>query len=66
MIEKIGLRFGRWSSSIVLAVGTLSLLGSLSGCVNLPFGADSETGSRQELATSADQTEAQRRVPAFV
>ena len=61
MTEKIGLRFRRCSSSIALVAGSLSLLGSLSCCANLPLGADSETGSRQELATISDQTEAQRR-----
>ncbi|MFJ2986713.1 type IV pilus biogenesis/stability protein PilW [Collimonas sp. NPDC087041] len=61
MIEKISLKLGSWNRRIALAAGALSLLGSLSGCANQSVGTNNETGSRQELATSSDQTEAQRR-----
>jgi type IV pilus assembly protein PilF len=61
VIKKVGRKHGCWSSRLALAAGALSLLSGLSGCANQSAFAEGESGSRRELATSSDQTEAQRR-----
>lgn len=61
MIDQTSRNLGRWSDRVVLAAVTLSLLGSLAGCTTSSIGGDSDVGSRRELPTSSDRTEAQRR-----
>ena len=62
MIEKASSKLGGWQGRLVFAAAALSLLAGLSACTSPPLSSsDSEGGSRRELATSSDQTEAQRR-----
>jgi type IV pilus assembly protein PilF len=59
--DQVNRRSGGWNRRSVFAAAALSLLAGLSGCANPPFGGESGSGSHRELATSSDQTEAQRR-----
>lgn len=61
MIKQVGSKLEGWHGRLLFAAAALSLLTGLSACSNLPLSSDSEGGSRRELATSSDQTEAQRR-----
>lgn len=61
MIEQVSSKLGSWRGRLVFAAAALSLLTGLSACTNPPRSSDSDGGSRRELATSSDQTEAQRR-----
>ncbi|WP_211441101.1 type IV pilus biogenesis/stability protein PilW [Collimonas humicola] len=61
MTDQVSSKLGSWSGRIVFAATALSLLAGLSGCANPPLSSEQQSGSTRELATSSDQTEAQRR-----
>ncbi|SDY41424.1 type IV pilus assembly protein PilF [Collimonas sp. OK242] len=61
MIKQVSSKLEGWHGRLLFAATALSLLTGLSACGNQPLSSDSEGGSRRELATSSDQTEAQRR-----
>ncbi|SFA70797.1 type IV pilus assembly protein PilF [Collimonas sp. OK607] len=61
MTKQVGSKLGSWRSRLLFAAAGLSLLTGLSACGNQPLTRADEGGSSRELATSSDQTEAQRR-----